>query len=105
MSKLKVRKGRSETVTVSLGFDASGEIFTSQIRAEPSQTSLLIAEWEVTFLTDGTDGELVLKLEDVITAQIAATSGYMDIMRMSAGEALPVFDEPLEVFFQGTVTA
>jgi len=104
MSQLKVRKGRTEIVSVKLGFDATGETFESQIRAEPDQGSALIAEWDVAFLTDGSDGELVLTLDDVITAQITATSGYMDIKRISGGEALAVFDDPLEVFFQGTVT-
>src|SRR5688572_2486460 len=101
---LKVRKGRTETVSVRIGGDISGDVFTSQIRATPEQSSALIATWDVSFLTDGTDGELVLTLDDLITGQITATSGYMDIKRMTGGEPVAVFDDPLEVFFQGTVT-
>jgi hypothetical protein len=104
-SAVIVYKGRTNIITVSMGFDVSADIFTSEIRAEPEMQSLLIAEWDVGFVTDGVDGELRLTLDDVITAQITASGGYMDIKRVSGGEPLPVFERPLEIVFQGTVTA
>jgi len=104
-SAVIVHKGRTNIIGVSMGFDVSADIFTSEIRAEPERGSLLIAEWDVSFVTDGTDGELRLMLDDVITAQITSSGGYMDLKRVSGGEPLPVFERPLEVIFQGTVTA
>lgn len=99
-----VHKGRTNTLTVSLGIDISADTITSQIRSEPEQDSPLIAEWDIAYATDGTDGELIFTLDDTITAQITAASGWMDIKRVSGGEAIPVFDKPLEVEFRGTVT-
>lgn len=104
-SSVIVHKGRTNIITVSMGFDVSTDIITSEIRAEPERESVLIATWEVDFVTDGTDGELRLTLDDVITAQIKASGGYMDLKRVVGGEPLPVFERPLEVQFQGTVTA
>jgi hypothetical protein len=104
-NKLKVHKGRTNIITVNMGMDVSGDTITSEIRSEPEQGSPLIAEWGVEFTTDGTDGELTLTMDDLISGQITAKAGFMDIKRVSAGEPLPVFDTPLEVVFQGTVTA
>lgn len=103
-SKIIVHKGRTNTLAVSLGIDVTADTFTSQIRAEPEQTSELIATWVVTKKTTGADGELILKLDDTVTATIKATSGYMDLKRMNGGEPIAVFDQPLEVIFRGTVT-
>lgn len=100
-----VHKGRTNVITVAMGFDVSADIITSEIRAEPDTESLLIATWEVDFVTDGTDGELRLTMDDIITGQIKASGGYMDLKRVVGGEPLPVFERPLEVQFQGTVTA
>jgi hypothetical protein len=99
-----VHKGRTNIIACDMGMDVSADTITSEIRSEPDVSSPLLATWEVTFLTDGTDGELVLTLDDVITGQIKANSGYMDIKRVSGGEPLPVFDKPLEVTFRGSVT-
>jgi len=103
-SQIIIHKGRSNVETVSLGIDVSADMITSQIRSEPNQESPLIATWAVTFKTDGTDGELILTLSDVITSQITATSGYMDLKRVTGSHPVPVFDQPLEVVFRGTVT-
>lgn len=100
-----VHKGRTNTLTISLGEDVSLDTITSEIRTAPDMAATLIAEWDVTFTTDGTDGELTLTLDDVITGQITAASGYMDLKRVVDGEPVPVFDKPLEVIFRGTVTA
>jgi hypothetical protein len=100
-----VHRARTNVVTMDLGFDISADTFTSEIRAEPEVTSALLATWTVSFETDGTDGILVLELDDVDAGQVTVDSGYMDIKRVSAGEPLPVFDRPLEVEFRGVVTA
>lgn len=99
-----VHKGRTNTVEIRLGMDVSADTFTSQIRTQPTQEATLIAEWEVEFLTDGTDGVLKLTMDDAVTAGIAELAGYMDLKRVSGGEPIPVFDKPLEVLFRGTVT-
>lgn len=99
-----VHKGRTNVISVGLGIDVSLDTITSQIRSEPDVSSPLIMSWVVTFATDGTDGELILQVDDVITSSISELSGFMDLKRVSAGEPLPVFDRPLEVVFRGTVT-
>ncbi|MET0786104.1 MAG: hypothetical protein ABWY25_05310 [Paenisporosarcina sp.] len=101
MSKVIVHKNRVNIITVSLGIDVSGDDISSEIRSEPDSTSPLIATWDVTFDTDGSDGELILTMPEL---EITANSGYMDIKRVTGGMAVPVFDRPLEVDFRGTVT-
>ena len=102
-NKVIVHKNRTNTITVDLGIDVTGDTITSEIRAEADHTSLLLATWTVT-ATDAANGILTLTLDNVITEQITVDSGYMDIKRVVSGEPLPVFDRPLEVSFQGTVT-
>lgn len=104
MRRVVVYKGRTNIVTVGLGVDVSDDTFTSEIRAEKDRSSDLIAAWTVSFSTDGKDGELELTLDESITSTIIPSVGYMDIKRNSGGEPLPVFDEPLEVIFQETIT-
>lgn len=99
-----VHKGRTNVVTLDLGIDVSLDTITSQIRTKPDLSAPLIATWTVGYESDGTDGKLVLTLDNVITAQIVEDAGFMDIKRVSGGEPLPVFDAPLEVEFRGTVT-
>lgn len=103
-NKVVVHKGRTNIITVNMGQDVSGDTLTSQIRAQPDVDSLLLATWSVAFETDGTNGEVILTLDDSVTATIEAESGYMDIKRVTGGEPVPVFDRPLEVEFRGTVT-
>jgi hypothetical protein len=100
-NKIVVHKNRVNIITVSLGIDVSGDTITSEIRSEPDSDSPLIAAWDVTFDTDGADGELVLTMQEI---EITANSGYMDIKRVTGGNPIPVFDRPLEVEFRGTVT-
>ena len=102
-SKVIVHKGRTNTLRVNLGMNVTGNVLTSEIRAEPDVDSTLLATWVVS-VTDATNGILTLTLDDVITAQIKATSGYMDIKRIVGSEPIAVFDRPLEVSFRGTVT-
>lgn len=103
-NKVVVYKNRTNTLTVDLGIDVTGDSFTSQIRSEQDHNSNLLATWSVV-VTDAANGILTLTLDDVVTEQITVDSGYMDIKRVSGGEPIPVFDRPLEVSFQGTVTA
>jgi hypothetical protein len=104
-NKVIVHKGRTNTLIINMGIDISERIITSEIRSEPTVESPLLATWTVTFVTNGTDGKLKLMLDDLATSQIDASSGYMDLKRVVAGEAISVFDTPLEVSFRGTVTA
>ena len=107
-SKIIVHKGRTNTIAVSLGMNVSADTITSEIRAEPDQASELIATWTVTKPGGGTDGELILKIDDSVTKEIQASSGYMDLKRVvggGSGEPVAVFDQPIEVAFRGTVTA
>lgn len=105
MNQLTVYTDRTAIVPVSLGMDVSGDTITSQIRVGKDFRSDLIAEWDVAFLTDGTDGELILTLDDSVTATITNDLGYMDLKRITGGEPVPVFDKPLEVLFKNSVTA
>lgn len=104
MKQVVVSKGRSVVVPVSLGFDVSNDTFTSQIRVDKDPESDLIATWDVSFLTDGTDGELLLRMDDSVTKDITKSNGYMDIKRITGGEPIDVFDSPLEVIFRNTIT-
>lgn len=104
MDPVIVYKARTNILPVSLGYDVSGDVISSQIRADKSHTSELIATWTVTFDTDGTDGEIILTLDDSITASITKSKGYMDLKRTTSGEPVSVFDEPIEVLFKDVVT-
>lgn len=103
-NQVVVHKGRTNVVTVSLGIDVSTDTITSQIRAAPNVDAPLLAQWTVEFADDGSDGELILTLDDSVTSNIEADRGYMDLKRVTGGEPVPVFDRPLEVEFRGTVT-
>lgn len=105
MQQVVVHKGRTTTITVKLPYDVSQDVITSQVRAGKTQDDDLLGEWAVSNLTDGEDGELVLVFDDSESNLVDRTIGYMDLKRMSAGEPLTVFDEPLEVLFEDTITA
>lgn len=96
-----VHKNRTNIITVSLGIDVSDDTITSEIRTD---SGTLIATWTVTFGSDGTDGELILTLDDSVTGAITYPVGLMDLKRVSNGEPFPVFDKPLEVEFRETIT-
>lgn len=104
MSEIVVYKNRTNVLPISLGIDVSTDVITSQIRTQPEVTSPLIVEWDVDFLTDGTDGELVLTIDQTAAAQIVASSGFMDLKRVSGSTVPPLFDRALEVVFRGAVT-
>ena len=104
MQQIIVHKGRTVIITVSVGFDVSNDVITSEIRVDQNRESTLIAEWDVSFATDGIDGELILTLDDSVTGEVEQTTGYMDMKRIVGGEPVNVFDDPLEVLFKETVT-
>lgn len=105
MTEVSVYRGRTVVLPVSLSYSVAGDTLTSQIRVARNPTAELIATWAVSFKTDGTDGEIILTLDDTVTAQITHTIGYMDIKRITDGEPVPVFDEPIQVTFKDSVTA
>lgn len=98
---LIVYKNRTNIVPVSLGYNVSLDTITSEIR---TPSGVLIATWAVAFDGDGTDGELILTLDNSVTATISYATGVMDMKRVTGGEPLPVFDKPIEVEFRDTVT-
>lgn len=104
MQQVVVQKGRTVVLPVSLGINVSLDTITSQIREGKETTSPLIATWSVSFATTGVDGNIVLTLDNTITSAITKTIGYMDLKRVTGGEPISVFDEPLEVLFKDVVT-
>jgi hypothetical protein len=103
---IDIFKNRTNIVTVALGIDVSldDDTPTSEIRTEKDVGSTKIAEWDVSFATDGTDGELVLTLDNSVTEDIVQTTGFMDIKRVVNGEPINAFANPIPVVFKGTVT-
>lgn len=104
-NKITVYKNRTNTLRVYLGIDVSADTITSEIRTHPTVDSTLIVAWTVAFITDGTDGGLLLTIDDSLLTTIAVNSGWMDLKRVSGGQPLPVFNDPLEVVFKDAVTA
>ena len=104
MSHITVRKNRTNIVEVQLSYDLSTSAITSQIRRGRSPDTALIAEWDVRYKTDGTDGCLIFTLDDSVTAEIEDKTGYMDILRMEEGEPITVLEYPLSVVFQEVIT-
>ncbi len=104
MQQVKVQRGKTVILPVSLGFDVSQDTITSEIRVDKNQSSTLIATWVVSFETDGQDGELILTLDNSVTSSISNSIGWMDLKRVAGGKPLPIFAEPLEVLFVNTIT-
>ena len=104
MQQVEIYTSITTVVPVSLGFDVSQDQFISDVRVEKDVSSALIVSWDVSFLTDGTDGELILTLDAAVTSAITQSVGYMDLKRVSGGEPLSVFSEPLEVVFVNSIT-
>ena len=107
MSEVIVYKNRTNTLRVNLGFDVSGDDFESQIKDGKLPSSNTLGTWNVDFVTDGTNGQLLLTLDDSAVDWPALTvkKGYMDLKRISGGEPLPVFADILTVVFKETLTA
>lgn len=103
--ELVLQSNRTNVVAVSLGIDVSEDVLVSEIRAQANPTSELLATWEINYVTDGTDGELLLSLDNSVVGSITQRTAYMDIKRIIGGEPFSVFDSPLFVVFRKTVTA
>lgn len=104
MKQIVIYKGRTAILPVSFGDDISNDTFTSEIRVDKDPASLLITTWDVSFDTNGVDGELILTLDDSITGAVTKSVGYMDIKRITDGEPINVFNQPVEVLFKNPVT-
>ena len=107
MSQITFHRHRKNQFLLDLnGIDVGGDGFVCHIRTEPNQDSPLIASLNSTFVTDGADGLVLFTLSELDASQVTANSGYMDIKRTTVeGDAVVVVDQPIEVRFQGTVTA
>lgn len=103
-NKIVVHKNRTNVITCNLGMNITGDTITSEIRTQPEHDAPLIVPWTVAVITAAT-GELTLTIDNGLLTDIPHRTGYMDIKRLTGGEPVSVFDEPLEVEFRGTVTA
>lgn len=104
-AELIIHLDRTNRVPLNIGVSVVGDTFTSEIREERDPESTLIATWDCSFLTDGSDAEIVLVLPEAELTGVTEQYGYMDVKRTSGGEDFPVFAEPLKVKFQKVVTA
>lgn len=82
---IHIIRGRSKTIEYVAQRDLSGSSFASHIRSQRHPESPLLAEWDISFATDGTDGRLLLHLTAAETAEIEAPDGYMDIKALNSG--------------------
>lgn len=104
LNPIIVHRGRTASVRVNLSRNITGSTFTSQIRKTADADSELIATWTVNFATDGSDGTLILTMDNLITAGITFKNGFMDLKEIKAGEPMAVFNEPIPVIIRETVT-
>jgi len=103
-NKIVVHKNRTNVVTCNLGINITGDTITSEIRTQPEHDAPLIVPWTVAVITAST-GEITLTIDNGALTDVPHRTGFMDIKRVTGGEPITVFDEPLEVEFRGTVTA
>lgn len=102
---ITVKRGVRAVVPVSLRYSVKDQTIRSQIRAGRNRSAPLIAEWEVKFVTDGSDGKIQLEMDDSVTVAIPNTVGYMDILRIGDGEPYSVLNDTIiEVVFKDTIT-
>ncbi|MGW8178935.1 MAG: hypothetical protein ACWGQW_09260, partial [bacterium] len=71
--QIDIHKFRTNNILLKLGFDVSGDTFTSEIRKEEDPTSTLIATVDCNFATDGTDGQVILTVDDGDLANVTVT--------------------------------
>lgn len=105
MKQVVIFKRRTNILSINFGIDISEDTITSEIRADKTADSPLIATWNFSFLTDGKDGEGLFTLDDSVASLITKSKGYMDVKRVTGGEPVPVFDDPIEVIIKDSVTA
>ncbi|TXH16171.1 MAG: hypothetical protein E6R03_05820 [Hyphomicrobiaceae bacterium] len=104
MDQIVIHRGRTVVVPVSVSYDLTGSTITSDIRKTRKASSDLIASWDVSFVTDGSDGDFLLKLPHGTTAPITDEIGYMDIKRIIGGEPTNIIDTPIQVVFVDAIT-
>lgn len=104
MAELTVLRGRTTVVPVSVPYDISQDIITSEIREGRSDTTPLIATWQVEFKTDGRDGEFVMRIDDSVSEAITHHVGFTDIKRVNGGEPYNIFEDPIQVIFKDPIT-
>lgn len=102
--ELILHRNRTNIIRLGLGMDVSLDTITSEVKAEIDPDADPLVTFDVTFDTDGTDGELILTVDDEDVSAVTQNYGWMDLKRVSGGEPLSVFLEPLRVKFQGVVT-
>lgn len=97
MKPVEVERGKTIVLAISVGFNVSSFEFLCEMRQNQSPESTIIATWDVSFETDGKNGELVALLDNSITAALVPNIAWLFLYRVSGSTHLPVFDEPLEV--------
>lgn len=102
-NSLIIHRGLTNTFPLVLGYDTTGDTIASQVRTGPDRSYPLLLNFVVTTV-DASNGEYTLTIDDTFTSQVVVDSGYMDILRITGGEPVPVFEEPLQVIFKGTIT-
>lgn len=82
---VEVPKGKTVILPVSLAFNVSGDLakFSCHIRTTKEPTAPILATWEISFATNGKDGELILKLPYTVTETLPGSGGWMDLKRDS----------------------
>lgn len=99
MDSLIVVRGNTVEVPVSLAFNVSADTLVSSIRETEDPDSDVIAEWDISFVTDGKDGELLFTLDGDITDAIVEDIGYMFFISLNDGDPIDIFDVPVTVEF------
>ena len=103
MSTVDVHKHRTTELHVILPYPTENDIFTSQVRKGRSQATEVIVEWNVS-KSEESSNKLILVIDDELASTITETTGYMDIKRVTAGEPLAVFNDPILVTFKDVIT-
>jgi hypothetical protein len=111
VATLPIFRNRTNRIKVNVGYDISADTLVSEIREEKTHTSTLIATLDIDYRTDtvedpgdGTDGKLLLTLDDSDVPLLPPKYAYMDIKRISGGEPLTVMKRPIRVRFQEVIT-
>lgn len=102
MDALKIFRNRTSVIPVWFSYMLGDDVYTSQIRTGQSFLSPLIATFTV---VKAGPNQLTLMLDNSVTAGITHNYGYMDIKRVTGGEPVPVFEDPIPVLFKDQVTA
>lgn len=97
MQKVEVERGKTVVVGISIGFNVSLFEFLCEMRESEDPASAIITTWDMSFETDGKDGELLASLDDSITSVLVLGAAWLHLYRVSGSTHLPVFGEPVEV--------